>query len=64
VVLAGANLLLHSTSLLRRCEHLGAGEDAPPFARFVAASSILLWTSVIVLGRYMPLFEDTLDPRF
>jgi hypothetical protein len=33
-------------------------------AKVLAASSIFLWLLVIVAGRYMPMFEDTLDPRF
>ena len=64
VVLAGATLLLHCTNAFRACEALAAGQDAPPAARMLAASSLLLWIVVIVLGRYMPLFEDTLDPRY
>ena len=64
IVLAGATLLLHCTSAFRSCEHLEAGQDAPLSAKLLAASSIVLWIAVIVLGRYMPLFEDTLDPRY
>ena len=61
VVLAGANiLLLFFTDVLDGCERLGASEDAPPFARFFAATSMILIVVVIVLGRYMPFFEDTL----
>ena len=64
IVLAGATLLLHCTSAFRDCEYLEAGQDAPLRAKVLAASSIVLWIAVIVLGRYMPLFEDTLDPRY
>ena len=64
IVLAGASLLLHSTSAFRDCEHLAAGEDAPVSAKLLAASSLVLWFAVIVFGRYMPLFEDSLDPRY
>ena len=64
LVLAGALLLLHTTSVFRRCEQLQAGEDAPVEAKILAAASLLLWAAVIVFGRYMPLFEDTLDPRY
>jgi len=64
VVLAGASLLLHCTNAFHDCELLEAGQDAPLRAKFLAASSIVLWVAVIVLGRYMPLFEDTLDPRY
>jgi uncharacterized membrane protein len=64
IVLAGASLLLHCTSAFRDCELLEAGQDAPPSAKLLAAASIFLWIAVIVFGRFMPLFEDSLDPRF
>jgi hypothetical protein len=64
LVIAGALLLLHTTSAFRGTERLQAGESAPLPDRLLAATSLLLWAAVIVLGRYMPLFEDTLDPRF
>jgi hypothetical protein len=64
VVLAAASLLLHCTKAFSDCELLAAGQDAPRSAKVLAAASILLWLAVIVLGRYMPLFEDTLDPRY
>lgn len=64
VVLGAATLLLHCTDAFRDCERLAAGDRAPRAARLLAATSLLLWIAVIVLGRYMPLFEDTLDPRY
>jgi uncharacterized membrane protein len=64
MLLAGATLLLQSTKAFRSCDHLEAGQDAPTTAKVFAAASLVLWTVVVVLGRYMPLFEDTLDPRF
>lgn len=61
IVLAGGNLLLfYCTGAFRSWVHLGPGEEAPPFAKLVAASSIFLWFAVIVLGRYLPFFEETL----
>jgi len=61
VLLAGGNLLLfHCTGAFRTWLHLGPGEEAPPFAKFIAASSIFLWFGVIVLGRYLPFFEESL----
>jgi uncharacterized membrane protein len=61
VLLAGSNiLLLFLTDALRDCERLGANEEAPLFAKFFAGTSIILVVAVIVLGRYMPFFEDTL----
>jgi uncharacterized membrane protein len=62
IMLAGANLLLHSTNALRECDRLGPGQDASLFAKFLAGSSIALWVAVIVLGRYIPQFEDSLRP--
>jgi uncharacterized membrane protein len=62
IVLAGANLLLHSSNAMRECDSLGPGQDASPFAKFFAGSSIALWMAVIVLGRYIPQFEDSLRP--
>lgn len=64
IVLAGSNLLLHCTSAFRHGEHLEAGQDAPVAARVLAAGSICLWIAVIVLGRYMPRYEDSLNPRY
>jgi len=58
IMLAGANLLLfYCTSAFRSVEHLGPGEDAPVFAKVIAASSIILWIAAIVLGRYIPFGE-------
>jgi hypothetical protein len=62
VVLAGANLLLHSTDAFRDCERLGAGQDAPAFAKVFAGSSLVLWLTITILGRYMPFFEESLRP--
>jgi uncharacterized membrane protein len=64
VVLAGATLLLYSSNACRSCDTLAPGQHAPLAARLLAVASLLLWTAVIVFGRYMPMFEDTLDPRF
>ena len=61
ISLAGAHLLLfYCTGAFRTWAHLGPGEDAPPFARFVAASSMILWLAIIVLGRYLPFTEEYL----
>jgi uncharacterized membrane protein len=61
VLLAGANILLFfCTDAFSECDLLGPNEDAPPFARFFAATSLLLVFAVIVLGRYMPFFEESL----
>jgi hypothetical protein len=58
IMLAGLNLLLFQcTSAFRSLEHLGPGEDAPLYAKIVAASSLVLWIAAIVLGRYIPFGE-------
>jgi hypothetical protein len=58
IVLAGLNLLLFQcTSAFRSLEHLGPGEDAPLYAKIVAASSLFLWIAAIILGRYIPFGE-------
>jgi uncharacterized membrane protein len=63
VLLAGANiLLLFCTDAFRDCEQLGPNDEASAFAKFFAVTSMFLVVAVIVLGRYMPFFEDTLTP--
>src|SRR3984893_5129601 len=39
---------------------LGPGEDAPVPAMLVAASSLLLWFAVIILGRYIQYYQDSI----
>ncbi|HYR92544.1 MAG TPA: hypothetical protein VE422_51360 [Terriglobia bacterium] len=63
VLFAGVNiLLLFCTDAFRECDQLGATEEAPALAKFFAATSIFLVVAVIILGRYMPFFEDSLRP--
>ena len=58
ILFAGANLLLfYCTGVFRKWEKLGPGDDAPMFAKFVAAASLLLWLAVTVIGRYIPFGE-------
>jgi uncharacterized membrane protein len=60
ILLAGANLLLFNcTSAFRSLALLGPGDEAPRFAKLVAATAIILWIAVIVLGRYIPFGEVT-----
>jgi uncharacterized membrane protein len=62
ILLAGVNLLLfYSTSVLRKCEAMRAGDDAPLSAKFLAGTSMLLWLAVIVLGRYIQSYSDTIN---
>jgi uncharacterized membrane protein len=60
IFIAAAELLLfYCTGAFRSVEDLGAGEDAPVFAKFIALTSLLLWIAIIVLGRYIPFGEVT-----
>jgi hypothetical protein len=59
ILFAAGNLLLFfCTGVFRKWERVGPGEDAPLFAKLVAASSLLLWLAVIFLGRYIPVGEQ------
>ncbi len=62
LMLLGLNaLMFYSSSAFHETAKLGPGEDAPPFAKMLAASSLFLWFAVVVLGRYIQFFEDTLS---
>jgi hypothetical protein len=61
MVLAGGTLLFfYCTGAFKTWAELGPGEEAPTFAKVIAASSLVLWIAVIVLGRYIPLTEGSL----
>jgi hypothetical protein len=61
IVLAGATLVFfYCTSAFRVWAQLGPGEDPPAFAKFIAATSLVLWTAIIIFGRYIPLTQDGL----
>ena len=60
ILLAGGNLLLfHCTGIFHKWSGLGPGDDAPLFAKIVAASSLVLWILVVIIGRYIPVGEVT-----
>ena len=62
VFVAGATLVLFNcTSAFGRWAKLGPGEDPPAFAKFIVASSLFLWFVIIVLGRYLPLTQESLQ---
>jgi hypothetical protein len=62
ILLAGVNVgIFYLTGVFRKVEGLGPGEDAPISAKLIAASSMFLWFSVIMLGRYIQVFEDTIS---
>jgi len=61
VVVAGATLVVFNCSSgFRSLAKLGPGEDPSATAKFIAASSLILWLVVIVLGRYLPLTQESL----
>src|SRR5215475_580642 len=61
VVVAGATLVaFNCTSSFRGLAKLGRWEDPPVTAKVIAASSLLLWFVIIVLGRYLPLTQESL----
>jgi hypothetical protein len=64
VLLLGLNAAaFYLTDTFKVVEHMGPGEDAPPFAKIIAASSLVLWLGVITLGRYIQLYQSTISTR-
>ncbi len=61
VLLAMASLaLFYLTSAFDDCEAVGPGGDAPWRAKVLSAVSLVLWFAVIVLGRYIQPFENSI----
>jgi len=61
IMLLGLNVAaFYLTDAFESVGHLGPGEDAPPLAKFIAATSLFLWFAVITLGRYIQSFSDTI----
>jgi hypothetical protein len=59
ILVAGTNLLLfHFTGIFRKWQGVGPGGDAPLFGKLVAASSLVLWLVIVVIGRYIPVGEQ------
>ena len=53
--LAGINLLaLYHRGLSTAVDRMGAGDDAPPAAKFIAGASLFLWVGVVYWGRLIP----------
>ncbi|HEV2198307.1 MAG TPA: hypothetical protein VGR73_00690 [Bryobacteraceae bacterium] len=64
VLLLGLNAAaFYLTDTFRVVEHMGPGEDAPPPAKLIAASSLVLWIGVITLGRYIQLYQGSIATR-
>ena len=62
LMLLGVNVAaFYLTHAFDSVEHLGAGDDAPPFAKFIAGSSLVLWFLVIMLGRYIQSYSATIS---
>ena len=61
LMLLGLNAaVFYLTGIFDRVERLAPGEDAALAAKIVAASALLLWFTVIISGRYIQHFEDSL----
>lgn len=64
VLLLGLNAAaFYLTNTFKVVEHMGPGEDAPPPAKIIAASSLILWVAVITLGRYIQLYQGVFPGR-
>jgi hypothetical protein len=62
IMLLGLNVAaFYLTGAFESVEHMGPGDDAPPLAKFIAATSLFLWFAVITLGRYIQSFSDTIS---
>lgn len=60
ILLLGVNAAaFYLTGVFGEISRLGPGEDAPLPAKLVAASSLILWFAVIILGRYIQYFQDS-----
>jgi uncharacterized membrane protein len=61
IMLLGLNVAaFYLTGAFESVQDLGAGENAPPLAKFIAASSLFLCFAVITLGRYIQSYSDTI----
>jgi uncharacterized membrane protein len=61
LMLLGLNAAaFYLTNAFSGVERVKAGEDAAMSAKLVAASSMCLWFLVIILGRYIQSFQDTI----
>ena len=64
ILLLGLNAAaFYLTDTFNVVEHMGPGEDAPPPAKLIAASSLVLWFGVITLGRYIQFYQSTISGR-
>ena len=62
IMLLGLNVAaFYLTGAFESVERMGPGDDAPPLAKFIAATSLFLWFAVITLGRYIQSFSGTIS---
>jgi uncharacterized membrane protein len=62
LMLLGLNAAaFYLTDAFSSVEHVKAGEDATISAKVLAATSMCLWFAVIMLGRYIQSFQDTVN---
>jgi uncharacterized membrane protein len=62
ILLLGVNAAsFYLTGVFGGVKDLGPGEDAPLSAKLVAASSLILWFAVIILGRYIQYYQDSIQ---
>jgi hypothetical protein len=62
IMLVGVNVAaFYLTGVFESVERMGPGDDAPPLAKFIAATSLFLWFAVVTLGRYIQSFSDTIS---
>jgi hypothetical protein len=58
IVIAGLNALFYILVIQPRV-HAGADtKELPSYTKYVAMLSLSLWTSIIILGRFIPYVED------
>ena len=57
IALAGVNVLVFRLTVFREAMALGPGEDAPPLAKVIAGTSIVLWLGIIWMGRMLMYIE-------
>jgi hypothetical protein len=62
IMLLGLNVAaFYLTGAFHAVRDLGPGDDAPIFAKWIAATSLFLWFAVITLGRYIQSYSDTIS---
>ena len=62
IMLLGLNVAaFYLTGAFESVSAIGADGDAPPLAKFIAATSLFLWFAVITLGRYIQSFQGTVS---